>query len=194
MKSLGDQRLWEQAKDLAPLLAARMAPPGALGLPALLEERRLKYGIPDGAFKQQALYDRLLVCQIPEWEGDTYGDTQILMPESGKKRMEESAPRGVIVSAGLLALDHLRSHGSDIGHIVKFVRLAPWRLICDMIGGHEFPLLVLRSGDLIADEDLAARLRAGSTKVAADAEHGHHLVDGDGVRMSPGKPYIPEDY
>ena len=132
-----------------------MAPPGTFGLPPLLEQRRLEYLIPNGAFAQRAIYDRMLLWQIPYYR-ERYGDTRIMMSEQGKERNKNEAPRGIIVSAGLQALDVLHDHGSGLGNIVKFIRLAPWRLPCDMIGGKEEYPLILRAGDLIADEDLGA--------------------------------------
>src|SRR6188508_1736958 len=131
-----------------PLLSLRreaLAPPGAFGLPPLLEQRRLEYLIPNGAFAQRAMYDRLLLWQIPYYR-ENYGDTRIIMSEQGRDRNKNEAPRGIIVSAGLQALDVLHDHGSGLGNVVKFIRLAPWRLPCDMIGGQEQYLMILRCG------------------------------------------------
>lgn len=180
---------------------AAMAPPGAFGLPALLEERRQQYLIPNGAFAQRALYDRMLVYQIPYYV-DRYGDTRILMSDEGKSRSKNEAPRGVIVSAGLQALDVLHDHGSGLGNIVKFIRLAPWRLPCDMIAGKEEELLILRCGDLIADEDLELKLRERAWAVRAEKRRdkdgnvitAHVLVTQDGAVRNPQVPFIAEEY
>lgn len=126
----------------------------ALGLPAKLEARRKEYGIPVGAFGMQAMFDRVLIWQISDHQGDTFKGTSIVMSERSKARTREEAPRGVIVSAGLRALDFLRTNGSDIGNIVRFVRLSPWRMPVDFVDAKEVHLMVIRAGDIIADEDI----------------------------------------
>src|SRR5690349_5617893 len=79
-------RLAERVSDA---IAARMTPAGGLGLPPLLDERRLQYGIPDEAFEADALFDRVLVWQInPKHEDkETFGDTMIIKPETQEKRI-----------------------------------------------------------------------------------------------------------
>src|SRR6185436_13485455 len=191
--SKGDPRALQKKQALAP--------PGAFGLPPLLEERRLHYAIPNGAFAQRALYDRMLVYQIPYYI-ERYGDTRILMSDEGKSRNRNEAPRGIIVSAGLPALDVLHDHGSGLGHIVKFIRLAPWRLPCDMIGGKEEELLILRCGDLIADEDLEDKLRSRQWAVRCERRTdkegrpitAHVLVTESGAARNPQVPFIAEEY
>jgi hypothetical protein len=178
-----------------------MAPPGSFGLPPLLELRRLQYLIPNGAFAQRAIYDRMLLWQIPYYR-EKYGDTSIVMPETGKSRLKNEAPRGIIVTAGLQALDVLHDHGSGLGHIVKFIRLAPWRLPIDMIGGSEKELLILRCGDIIADEDLELKLRAREWAIRCERRTDkdgrpittHVLVTEDGVARNPQVPFIAEEY
>jgi hypothetical protein len=186
---------------LLPLRKEALAPPGAFNLPPLLEERRREHLIPNGAFAQRAMYDRLLLWQIPYYR-ENYGDTRIIMSEQGRDRNKNEAPRGIIVSAGLQALDVLHDHGSGLGNIVKFIRLAPWRLPCDMIGGQEQYLMILRCGDLIADEDLELKLRAREWAVRAErrkdkdgnAVTAHVLVSPEGIARNPQVPFIAEEY
>lgn len=178
-----------------------IAEPGAFGLPPLLERRRLEYLIPNGAFAQRALYDRMLVWQIPYYR-EKYGDTSIIMSDTGKSRLKNEAPRGIVITAGLQALDVLHDHGSGLGNVVKFIRLAPWRLPVDMIGGVEHELLILRVGDLIADEDLELKLRGREYAVRAERRTdkegrpltAHVLVTPDGIARNPQVPFIAEEY
>lgn len=137
-----------------------ISPPGTLGLPKLLDERRIEYGITDGAFKRQAVFDRVLVYQIPMQKGDKYQeDSLIHLAESTQQRERNRAPHGIVISAGLKALDSLRSHGIDIGHRVLFAHTAPYHVRYDVVEGREFHLVVLQDGDIIASEDLAENLR-----------------------------------
>lgn len=146
---------------------AKMKPRGGLGLPALLDQRRLEWGITDGAFDVQAAFDRILVFQIPEkgMEGGTYGDSGIIIPESSESARKRAAPRGIIVSAGLKALDELRSNGMELGDIVMFNHVAPWRVETDIIQGKWEYLLVMHTGHIIGSEDTTKRLRNGDLKV-----------------------------
>jgi len=196
---LGSQA--DQSDPQLPLRKKVLAEPGAFGLPPLLEQRRLEYLIPNGAFAQRAMYDRMLLWQIPYYR-ENYGDTRIVMSEQGKDRNKNEAPRGIILSAGLQALDVLHDHGSGLGHIVKFIRLAPWRLPCDMIGGKEEYLMILRCGDLIADEDLELKLRKREWAVRAERRKdkdgtpitAHVLVTDQGAVRNPQVPFIAEEY
>jgi len=186
-------RAAETEKGLTELerrIRERQSPAGSLGLPSLLDERRLRFAIPDGAFRTQAVFDRILVWQVSDWEGETYGDTMIVMPELAKARTQEAAPRGILISAGQLALDGLRSNGIELGHVVRFIRLAPWRMRVDTIGGQEQHALILRSGDLIGSEDLRDELRSNPGAISFNAETGQHEYMG-AVRTSPDHP---DDY
>lgn len=184
-------------------LKRRMAPEGALPQnPPLLERRRRQHLIPDGAFKQAASFDRILVWQLAQNESANYGDTMILMPEASQKRTEEEAPRGILISAGLGALDTLRANGIDLGHIVTFIRHAPWHMKVDTIQGHDLYALMLRAGDITGSEDLAKALGAGTCHIAErETEHEdgvvvreHYYVDADGKSWAPTMPVIGDDY
>ena len=61
----------------------------------------------------------------------------------------DGACLGIIVSAGLLALDEMASNGHHVGDLVAFVQWSVYRLPTTHIAGHEFPLLVLKAGDIV---------------------------------------------
>lgn len=176
-----------------------LAPPGALGLPEALDIRRRQYGITNGAFRVQAAFDRILVFQIPEahFEKGYYGNTGIIIPENAKDGRKRGAPRGVIVSAGLRALDNLRSNGFELGDIVYFNQVAPWRIETDVIGGKMQYVLVLRDGDLIGGEDVARRLQRGDLVRKSIKDGGkiaHVYQSRDGSALKPSDPWMSEDY
>jgi len=158
--SILDAREREQAERRSAVMRKRMSPPGALGLPKLLDERRLEYGITDGAFSRQAVFDRVYLWQIPMQKGDKFeSDSLIHMPESVQQREKSRAPQGIIVSAGLRALDQLRSHGVDLGHKILFCHAAPYHIRYDSVLGLEQHLIIVLAGDIIGSEDLATNLR-----------------------------------
>lgn len=174
---------------------SRMSPEGELGLPALLEKRRLEYGITDGAFAVQPYNDTVLVYQISRMQGETFGDSSIIMPDVVKKKEHEGTPQGIVVAAGLQALDSLRMNGMDLGHVVAFCRVAPWRIETDKIGGRYDEILVFRVGDVVGSVDLADSLRDGTMEVRFDQEkYEHYYHDPEtGVDWHPQRDtaYVP---
>lgn len=175
--------------------AKYVSPAGALGLPGKLDLERRKYGIPDSVFSVEAVYDRIFIYQLPRVFGDLIEGTSLVKPESVRKREEESTPRGVIVSAGLKALDNLRSNGMDLGHVVNFIRLSPWKLTLQEICGMEINVLILRDGDIIASEELPKLRSMGVVStVRADTPAGiEHRLKCEGETLRPMSPWIPDD-
>ena len=187
----------EMVKHNEALMRKAMAPPGGIpGLSPLLDARRLEYAIPNGAFHIQAAFDVCLVHQVDRNQSDTFVlGGKILKSQNDKRREAESTPRGVLVSAGLQALDCLRSNGIELGHIVTLIRQAPWRMPIDNVGGHEKHLLILRTGDITGSEDLSGALARGECRVEWDAENARHIyVDPRGQRWDPTLPFLPADY
>ena len=144
------------AKSIADKLRDSLAPRGTFNIPMLLDERRFEYGIPNGCFAQFPVFDKVYVYQITTKERETYTeDGRIIMPEARIAHERNTAPRGIIVSAGLQALDSLRSTGIDIGHIIRFKKFSPFIQPVEDIDGHELTIMVIRDGDIVASEDLA---------------------------------------
>lgn len=173
----------EQTEDIL----KQVSPPGELNLPPLLDARRIEHGIIDGAFAAEAAYNRVFIWQLPdkEFEGGTYGkDSMILAPQNTQSRENHEAPRGIVVSAGLVALDGLRSHGIDLGHIVTLLREVPFRLRVGYAGSKAHHLLVITTGDICGNEDLAESRRLGEVKVVLHGEQ-HKLETRDGQPWSP---------
>lgn len=176
--------------ELDRIIRQRMSPKGALGLSTLLDERRLEYGITDKAFEAQAVYDRVFVFQLPMVHGDKFEGSSLYMPDTTKHREMNGAPRGIIISAGPLALDSMRSNGVDLGHIILFVNAAPYHIRYDTIGGKFKNLIVLTAGDVVASEDLTQNLRKRVVRIAprttATGTLCHEFIDENG------KPWIPQ--
>lgn len=184
----------EQIKDFerkSEIIRARMSGPGELGLPWQLDKRRIEWGITDNAFAVQAAYDRILVYQIPprQYAKGTFGtDSRIQMPDTSKDARTRSAPRGIIVSAGLRALDELRSNGMELGDIVMFNIVQPWKVDYDVLDGKSQGLLVMHTGHLIGSEDTARRLKEGAFSVSTekvDGQEVHIYRDRNGNAIIP---------
>lgn len=171
----------------------RMSPRGELNLPPLLDQRRLEWGIIDSAFARQAAFDRVYIWQIPEQRTETFGEgSLIVMTDQSKARLKNEAPRGILLSAGLKALDSLRSNGMDLGHIVNFIQAAPWRIFIDYIKGHRPAILVMNAGDILGSEDTARALREKEFGVTR-RENQHVYADREGKYEVPIQPWIGDD-
>lgn len=181
----------EIAERRSEILRTRMSPPGTLGLPPLLDHRRTDYGITDRAFDWQASFDRVYVWQIPMQKGDKFEESSLIhMPESVQQREKAKAPQGIIINAGLTALDQLRSHGIDLGHKVLFCHAAPYHIRYDTVLGLEQHLIVLLAGDIIGSEDLAKNLKNREVRYLArrtETSVEHTFID------ETGKPWLPAD-
>lgn len=153
-----------EAIALSELMRAKMSPPGALKLgSAVLEKRRLEHGITDAHFRAAAAFDAVLVKQLEVEE--THGDGYIYRTDAAKIREQEGTWKGIVISAGLKALDELRSHGIDLGHIVYFIKHVSCRIQVDSVGGHPEWLHILSAGDIKASVDLAEAMREGTVRV-----------------------------
>jgi co-chaperonin GroES (HSP10) len=165
-----------EVEELRQARMARMAKGKALAamkLPPLLAQRRLQYTIPDGCFSQFPLFDRVLLYQLGEkHQTDKIGS--IYLPEVTQERLHDETPRGVIVGAGPKALDELRSNGVDLGHVVRFVKYTPYRLIVDFAANKQVTCLVLTSGSIVSSEDLEEERRSGTKTLVFDEESEEH--------------------
>ncbi len=189
-------KLRKKELELQAAIDSAFPGPGALGLPRLLDEKRIKYGIPATAWKSQAVFNKILVWQLPIDESATYGGGLIVKTDERKARERNEAPRGVIVSAGLQALDELRSHGVDIGHTVHFTHTAPFRKRLPAIAGKEPSLVILHSGDIFDSEELAETLKARRARIIARDVEGvtqHFYCDETGKAWTPAQDVPSED-
>jgi hypothetical protein len=152
------------AESIADALMKSLAPLGTYNIPKMLDERRFDYGIPNGCFEHQPLFDKVYIWQLTLTERRTYSDGgAIVKPDAVVAYDRNTAPRGIIVAAGLQALDSLRSTGCDIGHIVRFKRMAPFMQPVGEVNGVQLTVMTVRDGDIVSSEDLARELHVART-------------------------------
>lgn len=182
------------AKEIDESRLEQMSPAGSLGLTEHLDAKRIEHGIIDDCFDVCASFNRILVYQLPLKE-ETVGKSKIIAPQASQKRMQQEAPTGVIVSAGLGALDVLRTHGMQVGDTILFIKQGMWRITTGWVRHVDEHLMVLSVGDIISNQDLAKRLREGSVNYSWDAENGEHrMVDSQGKVLTPKTPFVGADY
>lgn len=171
----------------------KISPRGAFGplMPPLLDRRRHAYSITDGHFKVALAFDRIFVKQIPEFMSGKFGDGVLYQPDISKDKDRDETPLGILVGAGLLALDELRANGIDLGHRVRFVRHVIYKMRVDMILGRPEHVLVMQSSDIVGSEDLQVQLLHKNSQVITSEVEGytqHDLVTPDGKTWHPKKP------
>lgn len=192
----------EKAKRRTALIKEHMSPPGALGLPPLLEEQRLEYGITDGFFRVQASWDRIFVFPIDAEDGEKAEKTTggIIKPRITKLRDLQEGNRGVLISAGLQAADRLMSNGYELGHIVVTNKNVPFARRCEQISEEVLHYLVMREADLAGSETLMDEIRAGKKRivdVGGDDGYNHQvaeLVDGQWVVRKKKSVYVNDTW
>src|SRR5512139_278857 len=163
------------AEAIADELEKSLKPRGHYNIPPLLDERRLEYGIPNGAFDSFPAFDKVYVYQLTVNERRTYAEEgKIVMPDAVVSVDRNRAPRGIIVSAGLAALDSLRSSGIDLGHIIRFKKMAPFIQPVANINGHELTIMVIRDGDIVSSEDLATEYHARRLSISNVSDKGSY--------------------
>lgn len=174
-----------------------MSPPGALGLPDFLERRRWEFGITDGYFDLELLSDRVLIYQI-EHAGAMTTEGGLHFSERGKTMEEQSNPEGILVAAGLTAMDQLVCHGFALGHKVSFIKQAPFRKRVDRIGMKEKYAIMVQAGDVVGSFDLKQMLKGGSITLHYNRETREHFyVDKNGEMFLPSHAKdieLPGDY
>lgn len=166
-------------------------------VPPLLKARAKKYGIPEACFDQVAMFDRALLWQIDMTDEDADkvapGST-LFKPAKAIDKDKTMAPRGVVVTAGLGALDFLWAHGAELGSIVKFVRLSPWRMpMVNKPGEPAIDMQVVRVGDQVACEDLVGMVKEGRAELVR-SKSGVHQWRIDGELRPRVEPTASDDY
>ena len=139
----------------------------------LLEKRVKEFSIPE--WPGQAVYDRIIVYKLPEEKADreTFQKGGVIVkPEHVRSAERASSPRGIIVSAGLGAMDIMRGHGIDLGHVVWLARFAAWRHVVERTEKGDIEFWFMRVGDIVNSEDLLASLQKKKVKIELrDGKH-----------------------
>jgi len=142
--------------------------------PRILLERAVQWGIPKEALRCTCAYDRVLLKHVMplgvegRWNEKTgkvehfYGSEGIIeIPEFSKEKLQNTAPRVLIISAGLDALAQLRTNGINIGHYVHIQKLSPYRMPMDYNAGVPYLLTSARAPDVQNCEDTTRLLNEG---------------------------------
>jgi hypothetical protein len=121
----------------------------ATATPLLLHRlKQFDISLPKG----RTVYDRIYVYPLEGKDlGDKFEGSMLYKP--GQSQNLYGASRGVIVKAGLRALEQMWSHGIELGHIVIVARLSPWERKYEG-KGRIHTVMVLRASEIVSSEDL----------------------------------------
>lgn len=203
--TVGDFREFVSAMEQkdAEIRKSHVTPEAIPGLSPILDKRRVEMGIPDELFSVQATFGRVFIYQMSD-TADSYSTaaTEVLIHKTEQTidREKKQSPRGIIISAGLGAKDVLKSNGMDVGHIVRFTQVSPYRMEMSFAGGTTLELLMMNVGDIVASEDLMSALKAGKVReIIKTREEGgiiirEHCFEEDGKTWNPASPWIGDDY
>lgn len=132
-----------------------------------LAERIKQYGIPTPP--THPIFDYVYVYRLPV-ETRTAGGLYIA------DVAVEYKPMGVLVSAGLLALDRLRSYGVELGDIVEFANYSGFeREVARDPENKGKHLIQLEAHEIRGSKDLGERIAAGEIEVV-QGDDGKHQI------------------
>ena len=156
-------------------------------VPRLLQVRRWLYRIPDSFFAIAPVNERIQIFQVGEDDGDTYGDTSILKPDTVKARERGEAARGIITGAGPDALNWMITNGLSLGHMVRVIEDYPYSLDLGRTCGQSFRALSLRASDIVASEDIARMMQEEGLEMHNQSDEGEM----DHVYFMNAEPFNP---
>lgn len=127
----------------------------------LLEKRIKEFDI--ALPRTRPAFDRVFVYPLAGKTNDeTFEGTSIIKPKVSRDKLD--AARGVLVKAGLKALEHLWSHGFELGHIVLFARFSPWQYRYER-AKRMHDVVIVRTSELVGSEDLEEDVISGDMRL-----------------------------
>jgi hypothetical protein len=155
---------------------------------SLLDKRIAEHSIPP--WPGEATFARIIVYRIPDKAASrkTFVDGgSIVMPDTVHSNNEFRSPRGIIVSAGLQAMDILRGNGMQLGEMIWMSSHTPWRFEVDTkIDGKPVEFYFMQAGDVTMSEDLLQSRKAGKVRVELrDGKHQLVIADECIPRFDP---------
>lgn len=135
-------------------------------MPRLLKDRIREYDIPP--WPGQATFDNILVYQVPDKASTRLTvakDSHLVLPEMTVDMKKNMSPRGIIVSAGLRAMDIMRDHGMKLGEMVWYSPYVIHRYDVDRVEGKNILFFFMTIADVKTSEDIPQRAVDGELKV-----------------------------
>ena len=147
-------------------------------IPELLMKRVKEFDIPE--WPGQACFERVIVYRIPDDSSasETYAEGGVIVkPENRLEADKDRSPRGVVVSAGLAAMDILVSNGMQVGELVWFAPHVPFRFeVGKRPDGQRLEFYFMNVGDIVLSEDILQRTMDG--EIVLGQQGNQHMYNG----------------
>jgi hypothetical protein len=146
-------------------------------IPPLLEKRVNELNIP--AWPGQACFERVIIYRIPDEESASEKTEGGLWKAPSRVDIDKDrSPRGVVVSAGLAAMDVLVSNGMQLGELVWFAPHVPFRFVVGRKNNQDIQFYFMNVGDIVLSEDILQRAVDGDLKLERRM-NGQHVYNGE---------------
>jgi hypothetical protein len=146
----------------------------------LLEKRVKEYDIP--SWPGEAQFERIIVFQIPAEADAQEKIGSLFVPQKTRDAQLAKSPRGIVVSAGLKALDIMYSHGMELGEMIWLASWSPFRVQTEVkSGGATVEFFFMSVGDIILSEDMKARFASGEVYLQLQGDT--HVIVRDGKQL-----------
>jgi hypothetical protein len=137
-------------------------------IPPLLANRLNELQIPP--WPGQACFERVIVYRIPDDSStnETFVKGGVIVKlDSRVATDKDRACRGVVVSAGLAAMDVLVSNGMQLGEMVWFAPFVPYRFeVGTRADGTPWEFYFMNVGDIVLSEDILQRVVDGDVNLS----------------------------
>jgi len=162
---------------------------------SLLQRRVNEFDIPP--WPGEAQFERVLVYQLPDSAAasDTFiKGGLIAKPDNRKSTDQKRSPRGIIVSAGLRAMDILRDNGMEVGELIWMSPNVFYRYeVGKHKNGQPIEFAFMNIGDIVLSEDIINRVWEEKSLVLTriNSKHVYQGISGTGMRVDPTQ--FPDD-
>lgn len=128
------------------------------------------------------VFDRIFVYPLEAADQPETTAGGIVLAQQTKAKY--GAQRGILVMAGMKAVEQLYSHGINIGDVVITARLSPWERSYISRDKRPHKVLVLRASEVVASEDLYNQYETGDFAMCLDPRDGSVTLD-ERTRVDP---------
>lgn len=147
----------------------------------LLVKRMKEYDLP--SWPGEVPFDRVLVYSLPDEASASEKylidgkESAIIKTDEARTNQSLRSPRGIVVSAGLGAMDKLHCHGMKLGDIVWLAPHVPYRFqVGNNKDGKPIEFLFCYVGDICLGEDIGERIANGTITVERNENNEHVYV------------------
>ena len=172
--------------------------------PDPIPARAKEHDMHPGIFDFQCAFDKVVIASIDslafELHEDEYGNTwhtwpgaSMTIPADVVSQSNGANPRGIVISAGLKAMDYLHHHDVRLGDIVSLARISPYQITVgfDPSCNKVYQAKVVEANAIMCSFDHIERRKRGEVKLTWNGSSHSYVAAGatEEERKDP-----PHDY